>query len=130
MTDAGGNNSVVPLAVTSLERAIAFYETLGFRRGARVSEGLGFFRPGACTFAVYQSRGGTPHGFALAWNCRSAEDVDAAIARACEAGATIRQPAQDDLWGTYCGFFRDFDGLLWEVAHNPEFDRGALSQSA
>ncbi len=131
MTEAGAANSVVPLAVSSLDRAVAFYETLGFRRSARVSDGFGFFRPGACAFAVYQSRrGSTPLDFSLAWNCRSPDEVDAAIARACEAGAVIRRPAQDDLWGTYCGFFRDFDGHLWEVAHNPEFERGALSQSA
>jgi predicted lactoylglutathione lyase len=127
MMQAGGN-SVVPLAVSSLDRTVAFYETLGFRRSARVSDGFGFFRPGACAFAVYQTRRGTPNGFSLAWNCRSAEEVDAAITRACAAGAVIRRPAQDDLWGSYCGFFSDFDGHLWEVAHSPELDRGALSQ--
>ena len=128
MIEVGGDNSVVPLAVSSLTRAIAFYEALGFRRSARVSDAHGFFRPGACAFSVYQSRSAGQYGFALAWNCHSAADVDAAIACAREAGAVIRKPAQDDFWGSYCGYFSDFDGHLWEVAHNPAHGYGALSQ--
>jgi uncharacterized glyoxalase superfamily protein PhnB len=60
-------------------------------------------------------------GVALAWNCRTEAEVEAAIERARRAGATISKPAQRTFWGGYAGYFTDPDGHLWEVAHNPEF---------
>ena len=69
-------------------------------------------------------------GVALAWNCQSEADVDAAIARALKAGGTVPKPAQKTSWGGYAGYFADPDGHLWEVAHNPGFglsDDGRLT---
>ena len=69
-------------------------------------------------------------GVALAWNCSSEEDVDAAIARAWSAGASIPKPPEKTSWGGYAGYFSDPDGHLWEVAHNPAFplsDDGRLA---
>lgn len=60
-------------------------------------------------------------GIALAWNCRSENDVDVAIKRAGDAGGAIRKPAQDAFWGGYSGYFSGLDGHLWEVAYNPHF---------
>jgi uncharacterized protein len=69
-------------------------------------------------------------GVALAWNCRSESEVDAAIELARRAGATVPKPEQKTFWGGYAGYFADLDGHFWEVAHNPGFpltDDGRLT---
>lgn len=125
--------TLVTLGVSDLARSIAFYEALGFKRKAANAEGVGFFNAGAVTFAVWpadqlaeDAHAATAEapafrGMALAWNCRSESDVDAAIERARAAGATVPKPAQKTFWGGYAGYFADPDGHLWEVAHNPGF---------
>jgi uncharacterized glyoxalase superfamily protein PhnB len=60
-------------------------------------------------------------GFALAHNVRSKEDVDATLAEAVAAGATLQKAAHEADWGGYSGYFADPDGHLWEVAWNPHF---------
>jgi uncharacterized protein len=135
--------SLVTLGVSDLGRSIAFYEELGFHRKAKRAASVGFFQAGACTFAVWPANelakdsnaamAGPARAFrgvALAWNCRSEEEVNAAIARAHSAGATVPKPAQKTFWGGYAGYFADPDGHLWEVAHNPGFpltDDGRLT---
>ena len=46
-------------------------------------------------------------------------DVDALLARAEDAGATLTDRPHDRPWGIYSGYFRDLDGHLWEVIWNP-----------
>jgi uncharacterized glyoxalase superfamily protein PhnB len=60
-------------------------------------------------------------GIALAQNVRSPDEVDAVLRRAEQAGATITKPAARTFYGGYAGYFRDPEGHLWEVAHNPGF---------
>ena len=60
-------------------------------------------------------------GGELAYNTRTKEEVDAVLAEAVAAGATLPKPAQDMFWGGYAGYFADPDGHLWEVAWNPGF---------
>ncbi len=134
--------SLVTLGVSDLDRSIAFYEALGFRRKAKTAQGVGFFQAGAITFAVWPAdelakdakTQAMPapafRGVALAWNCRSEAEVDAAIERSRSAGATVQKPGQKTPWGGYAGYFADPDGHLWEVAHNPGFplaDDGRLT---
>jgi hypothetical protein len=45
--------------------------------------------------------------------------VDAVLAEAERAGATIGRPGSGAFWGGYTGIFIDLDGHAWEVAHNP-----------
>jgi uncharacterized protein len=125
--------SLVTLGVSDLERSIAFYETIGFRRKAKAAQGVGFFHAGAMSFAVWPAdelaedantaMAAIPafRGVALAWNCRSEAEVDAAVACARRAGATVPKPPQKTFWGGYAGYFADPDGHLWEVAYNPGF---------
>ncbi|MFT5063805.1 MAG: putative glyoxalase superfamily protein PhnB [Gammaproteobacteria bacterium] len=47
------------------------------------------------------------------------EDVDAVLVKAVAAGATLAKAGQKVFWGCYSGYFRDPEGHLWEVAHNP-----------
>ena len=133
MTSPDAILTLVTLGVSDLARSIAFYEALGFKRKARDAEGVGFFNAGAVTFGVWPAEelakdanvatAEAPafRGVALAWNCRSEGDVDAAIERARAAGAKVPKPAQKTFWGGYAGYFVDPDGHLWEVAHNPGF---------
>jgi uncharacterized glyoxalase superfamily protein PhnB len=55
----------------------------------------------------------------LAYNARSPEEVDAVIAEAQAAGATVGRAGAPTFWGGYSGIFIDPDGHPWEVAHNP-----------
>jgi predicted lactoylglutathione lyase len=135
--------SLVTLGVSDLQRSIAFYEAIGFRRKAKAAQGVGFFQAGASVFAVWPTdelakdanaapdeRAPVFRGVALAWNCRSESEVDAAVERARRAGGTVPKRPQATFWGGYAGYFADPDGHLWEVAHNPGFpltDDGRLT---
>ncbi len=55
-------------------------------------------------------------------NVGSKEAVDAVMAHAERAGATIVKPAADTFWGGYGGYFQDPDGHLWEIVWNPQMD--------
>jgi uncharacterized glyoxalase superfamily protein PhnB len=56
----------------------------------------------------------------LAHNVRSREEVDAVMAEAARAGATLVKAAQDTFYGGYSGYFMDPDRHLWEVTWNPQ----------
>lgn len=61
----------------------------------------------------------SPTELTLGHNVPSRDAVDAVMATASRAGATIVQPAHDTFWGGYAGYFQDPDGHLWEVVWNP-----------
>jgi uncharacterized glyoxalase superfamily protein PhnB len=62
-----------------------------------------------------------PTQFSLAHNVASKAEVDAVMAQARAAGATIAKPAHETFWGGYAGYFQDPDGHVWEVAWNAQF---------
>jgi hypothetical protein len=64
----------------------------------------------------------SPTEFTIGHNVASREAVDAVMAQATAAGATIVKPAQETFWGGYAGYFQDPDGHLWEIAWNPAID--------
>jgi uncharacterized glyoxalase superfamily protein PhnB len=57
----------------------------------------------------------------LAQNVRSRSDVDAVVAAAETAGATVTRRPAETFYGGYAGYFTDPDGHAWEVAYNPGF---------
>lgn len=59
--------------------------------------------------------------FTLAHNVRTKDEVDAVMAQAKAAGATITKAADETFWGGYTGYFQDPDGHVWEVAFNPQW---------
>ncbi len=65
--------------------------------------------------------GGGWGGVTLAHNVASPGDVDAALAEAEAAGATIARGGGETFWGGYSGVFLDPDGHPWEIAHNPHW---------
>jgi uncharacterized protein len=125
--------SIVTLGVSDLARARAFYEALGWR-GQEVEETV-FFQAGPLALVLWgrdklAAESGVPDdgsGFdrvTLAQNVRSAAEVDAVVAAAAEAGASVtRQPATT-FYGGYAGVFLDPDGHPWEIAHNPGLPLG------
>jgi uncharacterized protein len=122
--------SLVTLGVADLARARRFYEEgLGWKRGNENPDVAFYQMPGGILALWSRSSlaedagigdSGAPFsGVALAYNTRSREEVDAVLAEAGAAGATVVKPPHDTFWGGYSGYFADPDGHLWEVAHNP-----------
>jgi predicted lactoylglutathione lyase len=132
--------SLVTLGVSDLERARAFYEALGWTSGAAPADDVVFFQAVGMIVALWGrdqlaedsgvSDNGGWGGITLAYNARSPEAVDAVIAEAEAAGATIPRHGAETAWGGYSGVFVDPDGHPWEVAHNPHWtlrDDGSVS---
>jgi catechol 2,3-dioxygenase-like lactoylglutathione lyase family enzyme len=120
--------SLVTLGVADLDRSRAFYEALGWE-GRDTGGDVVFFQAGGAILGLWDRRllaedsgqrdSGGWGGITLAHNVGSPEEVDALLAEARAAGATIARPATPTEWGGYSGVFTDPDGHAWEVAHNP-----------
>ena len=123
--------SLVTLGVRDLARARAFYEALGWRGAQQPDDEIAFFQVGGMVFGLWTALGGHgAPGIELAHNVPSPEEVDALLAAAERAGATIVRPAARADWGGYTGAFADPYGYVWEVAHNPDWrlaDDGSVS---
>jgi uncharacterized protein len=135
--------SLVTLGVRDLERSRQFYEALGWRHADRPGEDVYFFQVGGMVLALWSREelaadsavtdAGGWGGITLAHNTRSAEEVDAVLAEAVDAGATLGRAGAETSWGGYSGIFIDPDGHPWEVAHNPFWtitDDGSIDLSA
>ncbi|WP_316365271.1 VOC family protein [Candidatus Thiodiazotropha sp. CDECU1] len=124
--------SMITLGVRDLGAAIEFYEKgLSFPRMESPPE-VAFFtlngtwlglygREALAEDATVSSEGTGFAGFTLAHNVDSEKEVDEVVAQAVSAGATLVKKPQKVFWGGYSGYFKDLDGHLWEVAHNPLF---------
>ncbi len=122
--------SMITLAVRDLARAVTFYEHgLGFPRKESPPE-IAFFtlngtwlslygRDALAEDAMVPAAGSGFEGFALAHNVSSEAEVQQVIDQAVAAGATLVKTPQKVFWGGFSGYFKDPDGHLWEVAHNP-----------
>ncbi|MER8185281.1 VOC family protein [Kitasatospora sp. NPDC094015] len=133
--------SIVTLGVADLSRSTAFYEALGWQRSAASSPEIVWFRTADSVLGLFPTEelaadaglpatAGEPsfRGITLAVNLESPERVDAALATAVKAGATVVKPPTATSWGGYSGYFEDPDGHLWELAHNPFFPFTAAGQ--
>lgn len=124
--------TLITLGTRRLEEATAFYEALGWTRSTDSVDGqVSFLVGGAVVLGLFgwedlaedatvptQDVPGF-RGSSLAANQPDREAVDAFMARAEQAGATIVKAPHEVFWGGYSGYFTDLDGHLWEVAHNP-----------
>jgi predicted lactoylglutathione lyase len=114
--------SLVTLGVKDLARARAFYEALGWTGAQQPDDEVVFFQAGGMVFGLWSALGGDgAPTVELAHNVRTPGDVDAVLAAAVRAGATIARPAARAEWGGYTGAFADPDGHVWEIAHNPDW---------
>jgi uncharacterized protein len=133
---------VLTLAVNDLERALAFYRALGLEStGVIGTEFAGDDTTPAGAAAMFNLRGGLtlalyPRSelakdanillgppamdeFSIGHLVGSKAEVDALLAEAEAAGATLTDQPHERPWGIYSGYFRDPDGHLWEVIWNP-----------
>lgn len=127
--------SLVTLGVGDVARARAFYEALGWS-GQEVQETV-FVQVGASALVLWDRAkladdsgivddgGATWSGIALAHNVRSRAEVDDIVRTAEAAGAEVTRRPAETFYGGYAACFRDPDGHVWEVAHNPGFTLGA-----
>jgi catechol 2,3-dioxygenase-like lactoylglutathione lyase family enzyme len=125
--------SLVTLGVRSVPAAARFYEEFGLSRSTIApGESVAFFQLGPVVLALFgreplREDGNADSvwtgngGIALAQNVGSEAEVDALVARARAAGASILKEPQRAFWGGYHGYFADPDGHVWEVAYNPGF---------
>ena len=132
--------SLITLGVDDLARARRFYEHgMGWVPKA-APEGVVFYQLPGIALAlfgrddlakdVHLPVDGRFSGITIAINQRTEADVDAVLAQAETAGATILKPAEKVFWGGYSGYFADPDGHVWEVALNPGWtinDDGTLT---
>lgn len=133
--------SMVTLGVRDLAAAIDFYEKgLGFPRMESPPE-VAFFTLNGTWLGLYgrealaedarvAAEGTGFEGFSLAHNVSSEKEVDEVVAQAVAAGAVLVKEPQKVFWGGYSAYFKDPDGHLWEVAHNPLFWVGPSDESA
>src|SRR3954465_10175632 len=123
--------SLITLGVADHGRAKAFYEALGWSPAMDVEE-TAFFQANGVVLVLWSREKlaadmGVPDdgtrwgGIALAHNVGSDEDVDRVIEAARAAGAGVCRAPAPTFYGGYAGAFRDLDGHVWEVAHNPGF---------
>lgn len=133
--------SMITLGVRNLDAAIEFYEKgLGFPQMESPPE-VAFFtlngtwlglygREALAEDATVTSEGSGFESFTLAHNVSSEKEVDEIVSQAVRAGASLIKKPQKVFWDGYSGYFKDIDGHLWEVAHNPLFWVGPTDENA
>lgn len=131
----------ITLGVADLERAVRFYSgglglptdgIVGTEFAGSADQPAGavamFTLDGGMVLALYprselakdarvDPRTFTGSAVSLGHIVPSREDVDALLATAEQAGATVTDPPHERPWGIYSGYFRDPDGHLWEIMH-------------
>ena len=123
--------SLVTLGVSDYERAKSFYEALGWRVTWEAEE-TSFFEANGVVLVLWSReklaadmgiRDESPGwgGIALAHNVGSREEVHDVIELARRHGGEITREPAKTFYGGYAGVFRDPDGHVWEIAHNPGF---------
>jgi predicted lactoylglutathione lyase len=123
--------SLITLGVADYERAKAFYEAIGWAPAMDIEE-TAFFQANGVVLVLWSrdrlaadmgiaDGGARWGGVALAHNVAWDEEVDRVIEEARANGAEIIREPSPTFYGGYAGGFRDLDGHVWEVAHNPRF---------
>lgn len=125
--------SMITLGVDDLARSVEFYQNgLGFPRHGD-DENVAFFNLNGTWLGLYgrealaedaqvnfdASETKSFNSFTIAHNLDSEAEVDQVFAEALAAGAVAVKQPQKVFWGGYSGYFKDPDGHLWEIAHNP-----------
>jgi uncharacterized protein len=124
--------SLITLGVADYGRSKAFYEGLGWPVAWEAEE-TAFLQANGVVITLWSREklaadmgialddGADWSGIALAHNVGSPEEVDEIIEHARSLGAVITRDPTATFYGGYAGCFRDLDGHVWEVSHNPGF---------
>jgi uncharacterized protein len=133
---------VITLAVSDLERSLDFYRALGLQSSGVIgTEFTGDDTNPSGSAAMFELEGGLTLAlyprtelakdanvplepaktgeFSIGQLVATKADVDALLAKAEAAGATLTDEPHERPWGIYSGYFRDLDGHLWEIIWNP-----------
>jgi catechol 2,3-dioxygenase-like lactoylglutathione lyase family enzyme len=140
---------VITLAVGDLDRSLAFYrDGLGLETpGVTGTRFAGDEANAAGAVVMFHLRGGLVLALyprtelakdadipvepaktgelSIGHLVESRAEVDALLAQAERAGATLTGQPHDRPWGIYSGYFRDPDGHLWEIIWNPPSENTA-----
>ena len=126
--------NLISLGVNDFERSVAFFEKgLGWKKSSASVEELALFPLGGIVLALHPRKdlaadvtvspeGSGFSGITLSYNAKSEKEVDEVLEKVKRLGASVIKPAQQVHWGGYSGYFKDLDGHLFEVAHNPFWD--------
>lgn len=128
--------TVITLGVANLARATAFYREIFSTPPITQYEGVTFIPLPGVWLSLYPleklaediaeklklPEPHTFHGFSLAYNARSKEEIISIFSRVADAGAHIAKVPQDTFWGGFSGYFTDPDGYYWEVAWGQMFE--------
>lgn len=121
--------SLITLGVRDAGRAAAFYDALGWSR-VETQDGVVAYDLIGSTIGLYpldalaRDIGIAPealgHGaLSLGYNARSRDEVIAVTEAAAAAGADVLKQPTEVFWGGFHAYFKDPEGHLWEIAHNP-----------
>lgn len=124
--------SCITLGVEDVDRARAFYQTMGWRQSAASREIMPLFNANGMVLILFNRedmahevfRGvGVPpshqpgfSGIILSHIVREEEEVSQVLDRAAAHGGRIISPAAKQPWGNTSGYFTDPDGHVWEVS--------------
>jgi len=123
--------TLLTLGVADYMRATAFYAALGWSPTLEIEE-TAFYEANGLVFTLWSREklsadmgirddGARWSGIALAHNVRSRDEVDAIVEQARANGGEVTREPSETFYGGYAGAFRDPDGHVWEIAHNPGF---------
>jgi uncharacterized protein len=123
--------ALITLGVSNYERAKSFYESLGWSPAMEIEE-TAFFQANGVVLVLWardklaadsgiDDDGARWGGMTLAHNVESRQEVVDVIEQARHNGATVTREPAETFYGGYAGGFRDPDGHVWEIAHNPGF---------
>jgi len=123
--------NLITLGVRDFKKSLDFYEKgLGWKKSSASMEDLALFPLGGIVLGLYprkllaedvtiDEKGTGFSGITISYNAKSEAEVDEVLKQVEKLGAEIIKPAQKVFWGGYSGYFKDPDGHLIEVAHNP-----------
>ena len=123
--------SLITLGVADVARATAFYRALGWSPAREIEETV-FLQANGVVLVLWSRAKLAADmgiedvdpgwgGIALAHNVGSREEVEAITEQAREVGAIVTREPGETFYGGYAAGFRDLDGHVWEIAHNPGF---------
>lgn len=119
--------TLITLGVKDFQKALAFYEGLGWKKSQQSQEAYALFPLGGIVLGLYplqelekdttlNYQQASFSGMTISYNATSEEEVDTVMQEAERLGATVVKPAQKVFWGGYSGYFKDLDGYVFEVA--------------
>lgn len=122
--------NLITLGVEDLQRSLAFYEGLGWKKSKRSGDDFALFPLGGMVLALYPrsalaaDAGLTAErpafsGISVSYNARSEREVDEILQNVGLLGAEVIRGGETVFWGGYRGYFKDPDGFLFEVVCNP-----------